>query len=269
MIKIQYEFLNGEEEKLILNFTKCQFINAAVAVIIGTLCVYARTVNKYVKFKFENNRNNPVFIFMKQVGIYEYFCKNDVKYSTNKAITFNRISDEDAMEAYTDKIMALAPINITNDAKDTLSSYFYELYQNSLVHSKSPIDVFSSGYWMETKKQLIFSIYDMGIGIPDNVRDHIGSHMTSKECLEWAMTEGTSTVEDAFVKRGLGLSRLESFIKLNNGTMSIYTDDICCIINNKERKFIDLDYTIMGTLIIINIIADSDHIYIVGESQEE
>lgn len=261
--------LNGEEEKLILNFTKCKFINAAVAVIIGTLWVYARTVNKYVKFKFENKPNNPIFKFMKQVGIYEYFYKDHVKYSTDRAITFDRISDEDAMETYTDKIMSLAPINITNDAKDILSSYFYEVYQNSLVHSKSPIEVFSSGYWMDTKKQLIFSIYDMGIGIPDNVRDHLGKCMTSRECVEWAMTEGKSTIEDEFVKRGLGLSRLESFIKMNNGTMSIYTDNVCCIITNKERKFIDLDYTIMGTLIIINIIADSDHIYIVGESQEE
>lgn len=105
----------------------------------------------------------------------------------------------------------------------------------------------------------------MGIGIPDNIRNYLRKNLTSKECIEWALTEGKSTVEDDFIKRGLGLNRLENFIKLNNGTMSIYTDNICCMINNKERKYIDLDEKIIGTLIIINIIADSDHIYIVGK----
>lgn len=265
LIKIQNDFLLGDYEKLVLNFTKSKFINAAVAVIIGTLCVYARIKNKYVKFKFENETNNPIFKFMKQVGIYEYFTKCDAQYSTSHSIRFGKISNEDMMENYTDKIMRLAPIEITEEAKDILSSYFYEVYQNSLYHAKSPIGVFSSGYWMDKKKQLIFSIYDMGIGIANNVRNHIDSSMTSRECVEWALTEGKSTIEDELIKRGLGLSRLEQFIKLNKGTMSIYTDNICCIIKSTGRKYIDLEYPIMGTLIIINIIADSDHIYIVGE----
>lgn len=82
---------------------------------------------------------------MKQVGIYEYFMKKDIKYSTNNAIRFGRISNETMMESYTDKIMKLAPINISEDAKDIFSLYFYEVYQNSLYHAKSPIDIFSSG----------------------------------------------------------------------------------------------------------------------------
>lgn len=263
LIKIQNEFLQGDYKKLVLKFTKSEFINAAVAVIIGTLCVYAKTKDKIVKFKFENKDNNLILKFMKQVGIYEYFVKKDIKYSTRNAIIFDRISNEDMMESYTDKIMELAPIEIMGDGKDILSSYFYEVYQNSLYHANSPIDVFSCGYWMDKKKQLIFSIYDMGIGIPNNVRNHVSEIMSSKECIEWALTEGKSTIEDEFVKRGLGLSRLEEFIKLNNGTISIYTDDICCIIKNKGRNYIDLDVPIIGTLIIINIIADSDHIYII------
>ncbi|AYD40807.1 hypothetical protein D4Z93_09825 [Clostridium fermenticellae] len=69
LIKIQNDFLLGDYEKLVLNFTESKFINAAVAVIIGTLCVYAKIKNKYVKFKFQNETNNPIFKFMKQVGI--------------------------------------------------------------------------------------------------------------------------------------------------------------------------------------------------------
>lgn len=263
LIKIQNDYFKGDFDELQLRFTRNTNIDPAVSVILGTLLVYARELGKKVKFRFREMKQHPVFKFMQQVGMYEYLTNCNDKLTTEYAIPFNQISNDDEMEHCTDKIMELAPIEILGDGKDILSSYFYEVYQNSLYHAKSPIDVFSCGYWMESKNKLIFSIYDMGIGIPKNVRNHVSNDLSSKQCIEWALTEGKSTIEDELVKRGLGLSRLEEFIKLNNGTMSIYSDDICCIIKNKGRDYIDLDSPIMGTLIIINIIADSDHIYIV------
>lgn len=261
LIEIQHRFLNSDYITLTLVFDKCNFINSAVAVIIGTLSEYSRLNNKEVKLYFK--KGNPVFDFMKQVGIYEYY-KKDHKHLPNKsAIPFNKISNEDTMETYTNKIMELAPIKMIDEAKDILSSYFCEIYQNALFHANSKIDIFSCGYWMAEKKQLIFSIYDMGIGIPHNIRHYLKRNITSKECIEWAFTEGKSTIEDKYVKRGLGLSRLEQFINLNKGTMSIYSDDICCIITNNSREFISLDIPIKGTLIIIQIVADTEHIYFV------
>lgn len=204
---------------------------------------------------------------MKRIGIYDYFTKPNLNEPicniSEKAIPFNRISNEDKMEEFTDKIMKLAPINMESKAKDILSSYFYEIYQNAFFHSQSPIDVFSSGYWMPERKELIFSIYDMGIGIPQNIRNHIKEEMTDIQCIEWAFTEGKSTIEDKFIKRGLGLSRLETFIKINHGSLSLYSQDICCLITDNSKKFFRLSKPIKGTLIIVNIKADNDHIYIV------
>lgn len=151
LIQIQNDFIEGDYEKLILNFTKANFIDAAVLVLIGTLCIYARKVEKRVKFSFENKNSNTIFRFMKKIGMYEYFTKGSHNYTTNNTIPFDQISNEDIMETYTDKIMKLAPIKMTDEAKDILSSYFCEVYQNSLYHAKSPIDVFSSGYWMSSK----------------------------------------------------------------------------------------------------------------------
>jgi anti-anti-sigma regulatory factor len=264
LIEIQYKFLNEDYNRLVLNFTDANFIDAAVAVIIGTLCVYAHKVGKTVKFRFKNGGSHPVFRLMKQIGMYRYFTKSNKDLTTRDAVPFNQISDEDAMEEYTNTIMELAPITMQDEAKDILSSYFFEVYQNALYHAKSPIDIFSSGYWMRKRRELTFSVYDMGIGIPQNIRIHTNEKMSSKQCIEWALTEGKSTIEDELIKRGLGLSRLEEFIKLNKGTMSVYSDDICCIINESGRKFIELNVPIKGTLIIINIIADTQHIYIVN-----
>lgn len=51
LIQIQYEFFNGDFNKLIIQFADCKFINAAVAVLIGTLPVYLLKSNRRVKLE--------------------------------------------------------------------------------------------------------------------------------------------------------------------------------------------------------------------------
>lgn len=267
LIELQYDFLSGKCKKLYFQFTDCEFVNAAVAVIIGTLPEYAKTCGKSVCFRFPKDReNHPVLCFMKDVGMYEYYVKKaKIKYAGENAIPFNRIEDERMMEEYTDKIMELAPIKMEWEAQCILSSYIYEVYQNGFFHSESEIGVFTSGVWKPDVKEFVFSIYDMGVGIPNKIRRHMKREdISSEKCLEIAFLEGFSTSNDGNLNRGLGLSRLEKFIRLNSGKMFMFTDDICCAISEQEeKKYHMLKKAIKGTLIIINIIADENHIYVV------
>lgn len=268
IIDIQNQVLCGEADTYTIFFTESTFLNAAVSVLIGTLPVYAQLKGIKVFFRFKE-RNSPILNFMKKVGIYDYFTNpnQEPQYIRQKALPFNRIINEDMMEEYTDKIMELAPIIMNSKASDTLSSYFFEIYQNSFSHAESEIDVFSCGYWMS--RQLVFSIYDMGVGIPYNVRHNIDNNMTSQECIEWAFQEGTTTLDETIIKRGLGLNRLEKFVLLNDGSMFLYSDDVCYTIENGKKKIGVLNKPIKGTMIIINIKADKEHIYIVDEEKED
>lgn len=84
-----------------------------------------------------------------------------------------------------------------------------------------------------------------------------------------AFIDGFTTSKRKDVNRGLGLTRLKSFIKLNNGSMSMFTDDICYSIDrNHTEKYEKLDTPIIGTLIIISIVADEDNIYIVEKDRK-
>lgn len=102
---------------------------------------------------------------------------------------------------------------------------------------------------------------------PFNVRNYLNEDLSSIECIEWAFKEGTTTQNEKLVKRGLGLSRLKKFIFLNDGIMSLYTNDAYYTINNGKEDIGVLNIPIMGTLIIISIKADSNHIYIVDEEE--
>lgn len=269
LISVQTKFLSEPWEKLYLHFENCSFINAAVSVIIGTLPIYARKFDKVVKYRFDGS-DHPILRFMRYVGMYKYYMKTDIDYKGDLAIPFDCIVDENKMDEYADKILELAPIKMNKEARDILSSYIIELFQNGFFHSNSLIGVFASGFWIKEDNVFTFSIYDMGEGIPNKVRNFLkkrkipGSEaIDSERCLRLAFVKGFST--DDRTSRGLGLYVWQNFVQLNHGKMSLYSDDICCIINQDEIKYYKLKNPIKGTLIIIKIIADENHIYRVVE----
>ncbi len=269
IISIQNAFLNSDCKRLVFEFTECKYIDSAVAVIIGTLPEFTKQNKRYVKYNFSDS-TNPILEFMKKVGMYKYYTKREIDYTGDNVIPFDCIRDEKMMDEYADRIMTLAPIKMQKEAQDILASYIYEIYQNGLFHSESPVGVFTSGCWIPEKKEFHFSIYDMGVGIPKKIRTHFDrADLESDKCLKLAFLDGFSTSADKKINRGLGLTRLKSFIRLNNGSMSMYTDDICYIINGDEKeKYVQLKEPIVGTLIIINIIADEDNIYIVEKEKK-
>lgn len=271
LIRIQHDFLNSDCKKLVFRFTGCKIINAAVSVIIGTLPEYVKIYDKRVLYRFSGEGEHPVLIFMKNVGMYNYYTKDEIDYTGSDVIPFNLIKNEKMMDEYADRIMTMAPIKMQKEAQDILKSYIYEIYQNGLFHSNSYIGVYTSGIWLKEKKEFVFSIYDMGVGIPDKIRMHDRKYgnIDSEKCLRIAFIDGFSTSNDKLVNRGLGLTRLEKFIELNNGKMSIYTDNVCCIIEGKKgKRFHTLSSPIKGTLIIINIAADENHIYVIEKEKK-
>jgi len=64
------------------------------------------------------------------------------------------------------------------------------------------------------------------------------------------------------IPRGLGLSDLFDFIKLNNGALNIFTNDLYYRYDDTGERTSYLAFPIIGTLIGITIIDDYDHIYI-------
>lgn len=125
LLRIHDVFLKSDCKKIVLSFTECNYIDAAVSVIIGTFPEYARLHHKTVSFRFPTNRKT-IFKFMKQIGMYEYYTKIN-QYKGDDIIPFNRIKDESMMDEYTEKIMTLAPIKMQKEAQDILSSYIYEM----------------------------------------------------------------------------------------------------------------------------------------------
>lgn len=98
-----------------------------------------------------------------------------------------------------------------------------------------------------------------------------GRHLPASACLEWALQKGASTStapEDS--TKGLGLSLLTDFIRLNQGWMDIYSHEGHLRVDGVGVKTTELDVGFEGTLITIGLRCD-ERFYIfadeVGDDQ--
>ncbi len=95
-----------------------------------------------------------------------------------------------------------------------------EIFQNFEIHSQSRLGLFACGQLYPKKARLIFTLADMGIGIPDVVGKALGRSLRPSSAINWAMT-GRNTTRNLDVPGGLGLKLLRRFIELNGGSLCV------------------------------------------------
>lgn len=260
--QLQNIIIDSSESKIILDFTNCSFSHALLTSFIGALSNIGRTFGKTIVYR--TAIGSSLNTYFRRSGLYNYMMDDGIDYTNQNAIPFRSINmEDDKIISYIDTILELAPIKLTDQCRELLFKNIYEVFNNSADHSRASQGVYGCGHWMPTKKQLVFSVYDTGIGIPALIKERISSSFSSEEALRWALTYGNSTKQlNQGIPRGLGLSDLLNFIRLNDGALNIFTNDIYYQYKNGENVY-SLSTPIIGTLIGITIIADYDHIYTV------
>jgi hypothetical protein len=85
---------------------------------------------------------------------------------------------------------------------------------------------------------LVLAVADFGVGIPSNARWHGNSNFTGKEAMELAFYPGTTSASHSTgAPRGMGLDLLKSFIRVNHGTLTIYSHDGYACIDGSEEIY--------------------------------
>lgn len=262
--KLQYDIYSCEEPSIVLDFTPCTFSHAAFTAYFGALRSLAQKWEKTVNFKTTDGNLQRYFL---NSGLYDHITSSTIKHANKNSIPFTQVNlDDDSLVDYIGNILDLAPITLSEKCRDLLFKNIYEIFTNAVEHSNSQFGVFACGHWMPTKKKLVFSVCDTGLGIPRTIK-RTNSTFSSNQALLWALKRGNSTKQlSDGVPRGLGLSDLKDFIKLNNGDLNIFTNDIYYNCSTEETTT-SLRYDILGTLITLTITADYNHVYILKEER--
>lgn len=249
------------QEDITLNITNCNYISPSILPIIGSFGKLLMHYGIHGSLSFHGS-NNAVIEYITQSGLYTNYTGKG-KASEN-AIPFTSINNIEEALLQIEQVMQKAPVTLSLDAEDEFSSKLLEIFLNAFGHSKSLHPIYSCGYWRSSRNTLTFSIYDLGVGIPFNVRQFFGateSKINDIECIKQAIKDGFTTANDPY-PRGLGLGVLIDFVKLNGGSMTLCSGKGYYYIDNiSGERFEELSDPLLGTLFTIDIKADTDHIY--------
>lgn len=261
LAKLQNIIIDCSENEIILDFSSCPFSHAIFTAFIGSLSVWAIRFKKSITYRFK--RDSQLSNYFKRSGLYNFITGDTVDYTNGNTIPFRKVHmDDSEIIDYIDNILKLAPVKLSGNAEEILFKNIYEIFNNSVDHANANNGVYACGHWMPKMKELVFSVYDTGIGIPARIKTQINRNFTSKDALEWALIKGNSTKQlDDGTPRGVGLSDLKNFIYLNKGAFNIVSNDIYYSYN-QEDTYIYLDRPIIGTMISFIIRNDEEHIYI-------
>ena len=110
-------------------------------------------------------------------------------------------------------------------------------------------------YWL-----LDFTVADLGVGIPQNIKEYTNLEFSPEKAIAWA-TEEFNTTKRGNLPGGLGLKILCDFIDLNGGCIQIVSD--AGYWQRRASKVVTkpLSYPFPGTVVSVEINTADLHTY--------
>jgi len=154
---------------------------------------------------------------------------------------------------------------MSDDLRSKFNEGVDEIFNNSVIHSKTKHGIFACGQHFPAKNKLDFVIVDAGIGIHVNVVEQLGLNLSSVEAIDWAMTD-ESTTRQGDIPGGLGLKIIREFVSLNKGRFIVVSNSgyWCLSGSGVEKKTLSSEFP--GTAVIMEInTADENSYYLTNE----
>lgn len=143
----------------------------------------------------------------------------------------------------------------------------FEIFSNAVIHSQTELGIFSCGQFFPKRHRINFSVVDLGIGMRQNIKDHVGLDLLPEEAIRWA-TDKQNTTKRGQIPGGLGLKLLREFIDLNGGSIQIVSDAGYWRRINRNTTTSPLCQCFPGTVVNIEInTADTQSYRLASESK--
>lgn len=265
IVQVQNQIFSCNNKEIVVNIIDTTYITPAFIVLIATFPGLRGHLDKKVVLRYDKKNKRMVNTLKKQ-GVFQYYQMSGYK-TDSSTIPLCKITSLPQSQKLVKRILDVAPVKLSDKAKDTIFSKLYEVFINAETHGKNDIGTFCHGTFNAHNKKFVFSIYDFGIGIQASVNNYLKQNLTTLKAMKWALMEGNSTLVSDY-PRGAGFTLLERFAKLNNGEIWICSDDVICCMKMGKRNYYHLKYRIEGTLFIMNIQTDNEYTYIMKTEEQ-
>ena len=260
-----WEQVSDYFEEVRFDFSGCRFLRPNAVAFLGGLARLIESRMGSVVFDWNTLHNKRVMTNICQNGFAGTFNHpssgwdgNSIPYREDKTLDMNGI-----MDYLTYNWIGKGWVHVSSRLRDAIVGRMWEIYNNAFEHSGTEIGVFSCGQHFWRQNDLILSVVDFGRGIPANVRtflrqyadEALVSKLSGAACLKWAFERGNSTCMGG-VARGLGLDLLKEFVRINQGTLEVYSNEGYAIIDKDGERYENHDISFEGTVVHITLRCD-------------
>lgn len=162
-------------------------------------------------------------------------------------------------------------ISISEALANEVVGQMWEIFANAFEHSDTRVGarvgVYSCGQYFKNRHTLTLAVADFGVGIPSNVRLHLGQpELSGADALRWAFQRGTTTSRRLAGPRGVGLDLLKELVRKTNGTMLVYSHDGSVRIDQRGETYENALPFFEGTLVQIRLLCDDKYYMLSNEA---
>lgn len=257
----------GDGAEVSFDFSRCWFLQPNAVVFLGGL---ARVIgHRGGKARFlVGTMKDPVRVNLLQNGFGHAMGATEAPWQGN-SIPYREYftEDEDAIvQDLRQHWLGRGWINVSPALANEVVGQMWELFANAFEHSDTRVGVYSCGQYFKNRRILTLAVADFGVGIPSNVRLHLGQpELSAADALRWAFLRGHSTSSRSG-PRGVGLDLLKELVRKTNGTMLVYSHDGRARIDQRGETYENSEPFFEGTLVQIRLLCDDKRYMLSNEA---
>ena len=225
LVNFYLAYNQSSKLEVVLDLNEVNFIDANQCALLGAILTKLGRENRH-KFSF---------IGSQILGQFNILSRNGFIKSSSESLTLGRNSSSAVRMAlftteqdtefldYIENELLCHPALVKHiDFKDELIEHFSELFANIATHAQTN-EVFVCGQYYPKRRELKFSIVDLGIGFLPPIMEYTkGEVATAEQAIAWALN-GNSTKLDA--PGGLGIKSLYEYCINKSGYFNIISGD--------------------------------------------
>lgn len=253
--------INSPEDTVLFDLSEVEFITPfGVTTLAGSIRNCQRA-GKTVRYLQPSDSSKQAYL--SRIGFHSYLgLNNEHELSNNtRSVELKQVYSLEPL--YTEGLLQVldSQMNLSTGIRYSINLSLNELMINVFDHSRSPIGAFICAQFTPDSRLIRICIADFGIGILNALRSVEKYHNIRKAstAIRKAVEEGVSSRTKR--AKGIGLTHIRNFLKLNQGTLSIISGN--SKVNFYYNKTIErkMDVPLNGTIIKLKINSDKESLY--------
>ena len=248
---------NCSFSRIEIDMQAVRFFSAHMCAVLGAI-FYAlgKNLNTIILINIEEKVGNAL---SRNGFLTHYGCKA-VPDGYRTTISYGRFDVEEGGHFYSYVERELMHRNeiptMSHDLTRSFKKSIYEVFDNSVLHSRTDSGIFCCGQVFPQRKLLRFTLVDLGIGIAASIRERLSLDFPADKAIVWATEDKNTTRRGSEFSQqpgGVGLKIISEFIDLNGGLIQILSGAGWWQRQQRQVTCELLDHPFPGTVVSLEI----------------